>query len=336
MSEPSFVERVTQVTKGFQDAKILLLGVELRLFDRLSVGPADAALLAEDLDLTLRGIEIVADALVSMGYLAKDGAIYANTADVDRYLVRGQPESIAFITGHRNRMFRSWSRLEDIVRYGKPDREREKATLADREANRDFILGMAEVSAERVGPILDRLGLADGQRFVDLGGGPAHFCCKAARRHAGLEACLVDLPLTVDVARDYIAAAGLADRVETRVCDFFREDELDLGGPADVVLISQVLHAEGEQQCRELLHKLRPHVRPGGRVAIAENLVDPGRISPAAGARFAVNMLAGTARGRTYTADEFSAWLDDAGFTPQPVEKIAHRTWLIQGIFRPR
>ena len=331
MSEPSFVERVTRASQGFLDAKIILLGVELRLFDRLSAGSASAAELVEDLDLTLRGTEIVADALVALGYLTKQDGIYANTPDVDRHLVRGQPESIAFITGHRNRMFHSWAHLEEIVRHGKPEREREKATLTDSDANCDFILGMAEVSAGRVGPILDRLGLASARRFVDLGGGPAQYCCEAARRHPELEACLVDLELTVQVARDYIAGQGLTDRVETRVCDFFREDELDLGGPADVVLISQVLHAEGEGPCRELLHKLRPHVRPGGRVAIAENLVDPGRTSPLAGARFAVNMLAGTTRGRTYTADEISSWLCDAGFDPHPVERIADRTYLIQG-----
>ena len=49
--------------------------------------------------------------------------------------------------------------------------------------------------------------------FVDLGGGPAHYACEAVRRHDGLRALLVDLPLTVEVAQGYIADQGEQERV---------------------------------------------------------------------------------------------------------------------------
>jgi hypothetical protein len=42
-----------------------------------------------------------------------------------------------------------------------------------------------------------------------------------------------------------------------------------------------------------------------------------------------VNMLAGTARGRTFTADEIAGWLREAGFEPQPAIDIAPRTGLV-------
>ncbi len=331
MSGDGFVERMAAITQGFMDARLVILGVELRLFDRLAEGPAGAAELARDLGLTPRGTEIVCDALVALELLTKDRGVYANTEEVDRHLVRGRPGSMAHITGHRGQMFRSWARLDEIVRHGRTGRERSKATLADREVNRNFILGMAEVGRHRVGPIIDRLGLEEAGHLVDLGGGPGHYCCEAVRRVAGLEATLVDLPLTVEVAAEYIAGQGLTDRVRTLACDFYR-DELDLGRPADVVLISQVLHAEGPEENRALLRGIAPWVVPGGRVVVVENPVDEDRTSPRAGARFAVNMLAGTARGRTYTAAEIGAWLDDAGFAPQPPEDVAPRTLMIQGV----
>ena len=46
---------------------------------------------------------------------------------------------------------------------------------------------------------------------------------------------------------------------------------------------------------------------------------------------FAVNMLAGTARGRTYTESEIGSWLDEAGFAPAPAEEVAERTWVVLG-----
>jgi hypothetical protein len=324
-----FELKVTRATNGFQEAKILMAGVELDLFDRLAEGPATASELAEDLDTTLRGIEILADALVTKEYLAKDGSVYSNTEGAARFLVRSSPDSQAFILGHRNLMYRSWGKLEEVVRNGRKIQEKNKSTLVDREANRNFILGMAEVSRERLGPILDRLPLAGAELFVDLGGGPAHYACEAVRRHEGLQALLVDLPLTVEVATEYIAGQGEQDRVRTLVCDFYGEAELPLPVQADVMLISQVLHAEGVEQNRALLRKVASQMKPGGCVAIVENLVDETRTAPLWGAMFAVNMLTGTERGRTYTAAEISAWLEEAGLRPEPVVEVAPRTQLI-------
>ena len=113
------------------------------------------------------------------------------------------------------------------------------------------------------------------------------------------------------------------------MCNFYDEATLPLPGQADVMLISQVLHAEGPDENRALLARVAPHVKPGGSVAIVENLVDETRTAPMWGAMFAVNMLTGTQRGRTYTAREVSGWLEEAGLTPDPVVEVAPRTQLI-------
>jgi 2-polyprenyl-3-methyl-5-hydroxy-6-metoxy-1,4-benzoquinol methylase len=331
MSDEAFPARLARIGQAFQESKIVLLAVDLGVFERLATGPATATELARDLTTTERGMEILTDALAATGYLIKRGDRLANTNDVERYLVPGGPDSVAHIMGHRNEMFSSWARLDEIIRQGQTRREEDKPTLSDPKANRNFILGMAEVGLGRVGSVLDRLPLADGQRLVDLGGGPGHFACAAARRFPTLTATVVDLPLTVSVASEYVARQELADRVSTQVCDFYRSEALDLGGVTDGVLISQVLHAEGVSENRALLDKLAAHVRPGGWVAIVENLIDATRTSPVGAAMFAVNMLAGTARGRTYTAAEIAGWLDDAGFAPAPAEQVAERTWVILG-----
>lgn len=324
-----FADRVNRVTNGFMEAKIVMAGVELKLYDRLSEGAASADELAADLRVTRRGIEILADALTALGYLSKADSLYANADGTERLLVRGKPGSFAFITGHRNHMYGGWGRLEEVIRHGKQERERDKPTLADVETNRNFILGMAEVSRERLGSILDRLPLEGADLFVDLGGGPAHYCCAAVGRHPGLRALQLDLPLTTDVAREYVAERGLSDRIEARVVDFYAEESFHVDPPADVLLISQVLHAEGEEENRALLRKVLPNVRPGGWVAIVENPVDQDRASPVPGAMFAVNMLASTVRGRTYTEAEMAGWLEEAGFDPRPGELVAPRTLLI-------
>ena len=138
--------------------------------------------------------------------------------------------------------------------------------------------------------------------------------------------------------REYVAGSwGCLDSATTDVlttnqsiaCIETIDAALDLGEPADVMLISQVLHAEGPDENAALLKKVAPWVKPGGAVVIVENLLDPDRAGPVHATTFAVNMLTGTQRGRTYTADEVCDWLRDAAFEPGEVDEIAPRTQLI-------
>ncbi|MBW2734855.1 MAG: methyltransferase domain-containing protein [Deltaproteobacteria bacterium] len=327
-SKESLGARIARISGGFQEARVLLLGAELGIYQHLSGGPCSGDELADALGLQARGVVIICDALVAMELLYKGGKCYTIAEGVEALLVPGQPHSMAHIAGHRAHMFQTWAKLDEVVRHGQKTSERDKSPLHDPVANRNFILGMAEVSRGRLGPILDALPLSTAKRFVDLGGGPAQYLCEAARRFPQLEGVLVDLPLTVEVAREVIAKEGLQDRVSTVVCDFYQEPEVPLEGMADVVLISQVFHAEGPEQNRALLQKIAPHVTQGGWVAVVENVVEEGRTQPAGAALFAVNMLAGTERGNTYTAAEIASWLDEAGFSPDPVREVGERAWL--------
>ena len=107
MTDEAFPARLARIGQAFQESKIVLLGVDLGLFERLATGPATATELARDLSTTERGMEILTDALAATGYLVKRDDRLANTDDVDRYLVPGRPERLAHIMGHRNEMFGS-------------------------------------------------------------------------------------------------------------------------------------------------------------------------------------------------------------------------------------
>ena len=50
-------------------------------------------------------------------------------------------------------------------------------------------------------------------------------------------------------------------------------------------------------------------------MAILDFILNAERTAPKSAALFALNMLVGTPAGRSYSAEEFSAWLGRAGFT---------------------
>ncbi len=186
MKTPRTLQDLNQMANGFQQAKVLLLGVVFGVFDHIRAGRNTAAAIAEAEGATLRGIEILLDALCALELVTKEGTHYENSEVAEQYLCEHSPESVVHIMAHRNQMFRSWAQLDETIRTGKQSEDRAKATLTDREANRHFILGMAEVSRDRIDPVLDALPLETSACFVDLGGGPAQYVCAAVQRNPRL------------------------------------------------------------------------------------------------------------------------------------------------------
>jgi hypothetical protein len=61
---------------------------------------------------------------------------------------------------------------------------------------------------------------------------------------------------------------------------------------------------------------------PGGTIAIMEFLVNDDRTEPVVGLFFAVNMLVNTAEGDTFSFEEISGWLREAGFVNPSLLKV--------------
>ena len=90
---------------------------------------------------------------------------------------------------------------------------------------------------------------------------------------------------------------------------------MDFGTGHTVATLGHILHSEGSERSRELLKKTFQALAPGGTIAIAEFLVNADRTGPLNGLFFALNMLVNTDSGDTYSFEEISGWLTDAGFT---------------------
>jgi len=98
--------------------------------------------------------------------------------------------------------------------------------------------------------------------------------------------------------------------------DFVEGDlsEADFGNGYDIATLGHILHSEGEQRSRQLLKKTFGALKPGGRIVIAEWLVNDRRTEPTHSLMFAVQMLVNTEHGDTFSFNEIKSWLEDAGF----------------------
>jgi hypothetical protein len=123
------------------------------------------------------------------------------------------------------------------------------------------------------------------------------------------------LEVTEKVARRH----GVADRLNKIPGDLLKAR---LGGNHQLATLGHILHSEGRARSRRLLKRTFAALAPGGTIAIMEFLVNRDRTDPLVGLLFAVNMLVNTENGDTYSFEEISGWLREAGFVKPRLLKV--------------
>jgi cyclopropane fatty-acyl-phospholipid synthase-like methyltransferase len=117
----------------------------------------------------------------------------------------------------------------------------------------------------------------------------------------------------VEIARRHAGRLGVADRMHGLSGDMFTTD---LGGPYDLVLITNVLHHFSVAKAEELLRRAAEVTRPGGKVAIVGFVTDKDHspVTDRQAHMFSLLMLAWTAEGEVHTADDYRTMLGSAGY----------------------
>ena len=104
----------------------------------------------------------------------------------------------------------------------------------------------------------------------------------------------------------------LSDRIRFTEGDYV---EQTIEGVYDVAWLSHILHGEGPDTCIDILKKAVSVLAPGGRICIHEFILTDAMDGPLFPALFSINMLLGTASGRSYSQAQLIAMLEEAGVT---------------------
>jgi ubiquinone/menaquinone biosynthesis C-methylase UbiE len=156
------------------------------------------------------------------------------------------------------------------------------------------------------------LDLTSPVRVLDLAAGSGVWGIALAQSSPQVTVTAVDWPEVIPVTRSTAARFGLSERFAFVEGDLLKAD---FGTGHTVATLGHILHSEGRERSRALLAKVFRTLAPGGTIAIAEFLVNSDRTGPIGSLLFAVNMLVNTDEGDTFSFDEISAWLSEAGFT---------------------
>jgi (2Fe-2S) ferredoxin/predicted O-methyltransferase YrrM len=301
-------DELAQSIRGFQESRAILTALELDLFTAIQSG-ATAAQAAATAGTDARATEMLLHALASLELARKEGAVFHNSPVAARFLAADSPDSARMAMLHTARLWHRWSGLTECVRTGTatPDERGAESTEA-------FIAAMhnnARLRAAQLAECLVGPAAAGANRMLDVGGGSGAYTIAFAQADPHLRAEVFDQPAVLAIARRHIREAGLEARIATRAGDL-RTDEF--GGGYDLVLLSAICHMLAPDENRNLLARVYRALAEGGRVAIQDFLLRADKTGPRAGALFSLNMLVNTQSGASYSEDEYTAWLREAGF----------------------
>lgn len=181
----------------------------------------------------------------------------------------------------------------------------------DMDSRRAFIGAMHVIGKNLSEEIAGSLDLGGYRKLLDIGGGSGTYTIAFLKNNPQLKAILFDLKDVIEMARERLSSEGFLDRAELIPGDFYA-DELPKG--CDLALLSAIIHQNSRAQNVELFRKAYRALNPGGMLLIRDHIMNEARTWPLEGAMFAINMLANTLGGDTYTFLEVEQDLKEAGF----------------------
>ena len=149
-------------------------------------------------------------------------------------------------------------------------------------------------------------------RILDLGCGSAVWSCAMAHRDPQAIVTAVDLPGSLDAARNTADSIGLSDRVEWVEAEPHQADlpqsTFDLG------ILAQRVSNLGDADARQLIERTINSVKPGGRLAVIDLFRGPTRPNFAEAIE-ALRLQLETRGGYMRTLEEIQQLLGETGLT---------------------
>jgi ubiquinone/menaquinone biosynthesis C-methylase UbiE len=316
---------IREFASAFQKSRILLSGFELDVFTNINESGSTNHQIASVLKLDEHACNRLLNALVSLGFLAKQNELFFNTPDSFAFLSRMSPEYLGGLM-HTNHLWNTWSHLSEVVRTGTSAHSTE---INDRggEWLFSFISAMHDRAKKQAPQQLAGVDLSGINSVLDIGGGSGAYSMEFVTKKPGIEATVFDLPNVVPITGQFVDKEGFTGEVKTYTGDY-TTDDLPTG--FDLVFLSAVIHSNSLEVNSELIKKCFGSLNKNGKILIQDWIMNDERTQPVAGAIFAINMLVGTEAGDCFTDAEVREMLQSAGFAN--IKRIEFESGLSQVI----
>ena len=305
--------RLQNLAHGHCQAGVLKAAIKLDLFTAIAHGAREISQIAQETGLSCQNAEKLANVCSSLALLEFKDGLYYNAPDVERHLVKGGKGYLGpWLLGDEEE-FDLWSDMAPILKGDRPP-----------PANGVYEQVWKDVeAARRLNQATFSIGLGAGYSLsrswdfspysllLDLGGGSGSYSIAIASAYPKIKAIVMDYPTVCISAEEFIAEAGLSDRITTHPGDLLTVD-FPLG--ADVMLMSSNLPNFSTSGLATVYHKAFDAMEEGGTMIILGEAVYDDRSGPVEPALWQLHDTLVGGWGEIHYISDVCHLLTEAGF----------------------
>lgn len=300
---------IQDLSVAYQKSRTLLTAMHFDIFTIIGNREFTAEEVADQLDMSKRGIERLLNALTALNLLNKNEFKFSNTDSSKAFLVQGSPDYLGNME-HLSSLWDNWGELNKAVETGEPvnfHHIEEK----DEEWIEAYISSNHWKACVESNDIIRKLNLKNVNKILDLGGGTGKYSVEFVKAKQDIEAVVFDYPSVIELTKKYIGKSGLSEKITTIGGDF-QNDEIGKG--YDMIFISNVINYQSIWQNVGMLQKAYDALNIGGQVVIHERIINDDRTAPVISALNSLNLLVNTKQGDCYTETDIWIMMKESWF----------------------
>jgi len=315
------IDRLDWLTRAYRVGQIIRTAALFGVYDLLADEPLRAEQVAGRVGAAVDPMRRLLRTLVALDVLRESDGTFSNAAMGE--LLRDDHAAAmrdVAISRMRDPWWRAWGALPEAVRSGESayvlanGRSLWEDLEDDPEAAARFNAMIGSGTEEYASSLVESVLFTDVHRFVDVGGGRGTMLAALLRAAPSARGTLFDRAAGLIGAEDYLAAAGVADRVDPVAGDFFES----VPGGGDVYLLRQVLHDWADEDAVAILANCRSAIGDQPARLLVADMIMPERPVPGPAEDEAVftldlHMLV-MLGARERSVSEFDALLQAGGF----------------------
>jgi ubiquinone/menaquinone biosynthesis C-methylase UbiE len=308
-------DQISNIAFGFMGSKALFVALDLGIFTQLSAGPMTAEEMAAATGIHRDRAETLMTALTGLGLLVVAEGRFSNSPAAEAFLVKGAKydfgDYLRLQVGRQ--LYPLLDQLDAAVKGELP----EDATASYEQWFSDpdqARLYSESQHAGSLGParqLAKKVDLSGARHLLDVGGGTGAFAITLCKAFPDLSATIVDFPNVAALGRQYVAKAGLSDRIRYVEGNALRTDWPE---GQDVVLMSYLFSGVPGECHEDLIADARQALVPGGRLVIHDFMVEADRSGPELAALWQLQHTAFTPEARSVDTATLAEELGQGGF----------------------
>ncbi|MBC1219161.1 methyltransferase domain-containing protein [Nostoc sp. UCD121] len=301
---------------AYQRSAAIKAAVELNVFTAISQGIESSQSLAQKCQTSERGMRMLCDYLVIIGFMTKEAGGYRLTSDSAMFLDRQSKfyvgDAIEFLLSPM--ITNAFNDLTAAVLKGGTTISSEGTLSPEHPVWVQFAKAMSPMMANPAQLIAQLVNenKIEPLKVLDISASHGLFGIAVAQHNPNAEIFGVDWASVLEVAKENARIEGVASRYHTIAGSAF---EVDYGNDYDLVLLPNFLHHFDVPTCEQLLIKIKTALAVDGKVIVFDFIPNSDRITPPGAAAFSLVMLATTPSGDAYTFAEYESMFSNAAFS---------------------